>query len=176
MNKCVFPVLVFVAFCGLMVAHADERTDILDAWGKDYTANWKTSTKLDSNVPGLGEKGDDVTQTGSVEEKNGIYTVTLITSINGRTADRSFGVVGWDAQRKKVRLESFSEQGGCTTVLYTRKGNSWTSSFTAIAPDGSKSTSRGTLTISGDTHVWKLTKRMQGDTELPDIDQTWTKQ
>ena len=168
--------VVLVLASGLHAqAQDDDHKKVLEAWGSDFVATWETSNVLDTDVAGLGKKGDKISVNGTVEKENGLYKVTLNTSLNGKQGELGLGVAGWDPKRKKVRLESFSDQGTVTTVWYTRKGDSWTSRLVSVAPDGTKSTNFGMLTISKDTHVWKLTKRMQGETELPDLNQTWTK-
>ena len=168
---------IVVTFLFTVVARGQEASPVsmLDAWGKVFVGSWISESELDSDLPGLGEKGD--TLVGEIEfvAANGLYHATWKGTVKGKVVDSALGVVGWDPSVNKIRLQWYTRGGIKASSTYTRQGNTWTEDWEATLPGGINSYAYGVLKATENMHTWKTTKRTQGKEELPDRTVKWTK-
>jgi hypothetical protein len=165
--------VVAVALVGAEEASPQEQ---LEAWAEDFVGTWVgDESTLDTDVAGLGKKGDKIVVQGTIEPANGVYQITWETQVNGKLTTSGMAVVGWDASAKKVRARYFNKHGGTGSITYTKRGKKWVSRGVSLEADGTKSSDKAVMTVSDKSHTYKVSDRKHGEESLPDKEQVWTR-
>lgn len=175
MNKFrAISIALFVSLAGSSLTAEDlSPQQQLKAWGKEFVGTWVNERAMETDVEGLGKKGDKIAVVASIKPLNGVYQITWKTQINGKQTAAGAALVGWDASHKKIRARSFNSRGGSWTTIYTKHGNDWTTKRASVDADGTKGSSVGVIKISKDSHSRKTTNRKLGEETLPDQTVVW---
>jgi uncharacterized protein (TIGR02246 family) len=85
--------------------------------------------------------------------------------------------MGWDPATEQIKSWVFDDQGGYGEGLWRRNGNTWTSDWTGVLPDGSTGSAVNILKYEDDnTFVWQSVRREADRQPLPDVDAKFVRQ
>jgi uncharacterized protein (TIGR02246 family) len=85
--------------------------------------------------------------------------------------------VGWDPATEQIKSWVFDDQGGNGEALWTRNGNTWTSDWAGVLPDGTSGSAVNILKYQDDnTFTWQSVRREADGQPLPDVEAKFTRQ
>lgn len=152
--------------------HASAGKTLMDDFISTFSGTWQTTTTLEENIPGQGEKGEEVVFAGTnspILRNNAMACDWKVGSVRGK----ALGVLDRDENCVVVHLADSIGMVG--RIAYTKKDGKWHATFSFRSADGSEESSKAVLTISddGDTHTWAYTQRKKNGEELPDTTEVW---
>ena len=156
---------------GVCVA-ADDRST-WEEYGAAFVGTWRTSVKLDADLPSGEKKGDVVESKATIRwilKKKAIETVFSSGWVRGKTLE------AWDPQEKCVRWSFADSTGSIGSGTCVKTGDhTWVTKGENVNGEGVSSSNTGKLTITdgGNTHSWVATDRKEGDRSLPDKTEVW---
>ena len=165
-----------VALAVSMVLGQADTSDIarreLKEFGDAMVGRWMGEITLDTDVPGVGKKGDKFHGYCTIEwilDRTAIQWDWNLGSVTGRS------ITVWDARNKQIKEYGTDTSGEIFEKTVTKDGEKWISQFISTAADGTKSGATDTTTIEdgGRTHVHVGTNRLRGSEKLPDSRDAW---
>jgi uncharacterized protein (TIGR02246 family) len=90
----------------------------------------------------------------------------------GRISLRGTQRIGWDAQRKQLRMWVFDDRGGFAEGLLSRDSERWITRASGVRSDGqSVSVTTAITPLGKDRILWETLERSLGDEVVPGTDQ-----
>jgi hypothetical protein len=156
MHRPIVSTVVFVALATLGSVTSGQESTKADfaQYGRAMDGHWLGNITLWADVPGIGKAGDK-------KEVRWVQTFTADgNAIVGRGSDGKGtcnSLYFYDVEKRQVRgIAVFSGGTVVSSVVSRRDNDTWVRRNTAVDPDGTKSETSDTLSISdgGDTHTW----------------------
>jgi uncharacterized protein (TIGR02246 family) len=118
---------------------------------------------------GESEKGESAKASYAWAENRNFIVSTFATTLDGVPVVGGTQWIAWDAVDKQIRSYSFYSGGGIGEAVWTRDGDTWTSTVTAKASAGKKISGVNVLTrVDADHMTWHLTKLIVDGQAMPE--------
>lgn len=128
--------------------------------------DWMIGTWVDKD-----DQAIVVTDCRWTKNRNFIRRMFSLT-VNDRIEVSGMQIIGWDPAEKQIRSWVFDSDGGFGQGVWSKKDKSWYIQTLGTAPDGSKASSTGIMTVLDDnTFTWQSVNRFAGGDVLPNVDE-----
>ncbi len=121
----------------------------------------------------VNESDDGIVKTHCKWSDNGNFLLREFdVKVEGRIALSGTQRIGWDAQRKQLRMWVFDDRGGFAEGLVSRDGERWVTRSSGVRSDGqSVSVTTAIMPLGKDRILWQTLDRTVGGEAVPGTDQ-----
>lgn len=132
--------------------------------------SWKYEGTLHDDVPGLAEKGAEITAVNTFRWilRGKAIQLDWSTKIDGQLAGTGRALLGWDGTTNKIMEWALTDKGN-HSGQWKRQGDQWIYTSAGMGPEGKTAASIVYTDIGSDSYTFQARDRVYGEAKLPDM-------